>query len=529
MKLCSQRDPREICNPNFRLDRPWRNDIFCQQLLQFQEMYDLSFNDLNEIKKILPIFYSWTKGYECARQSFNRRYNYFPLGIIFCENVKDIQNALDFIKHFKFCFAIRSSGHCYTNWSISSSGIVIDLSKMNKIIVQEPCEESRSLSSFIRADRFVEIEPGARLGMVQSTLSPYEILLPCGTCATVAINMVLGGGIGPYTIRKSGLLCDHLHAVEMILPSGKLIQATKKNKYSDLLWACQGGGGGQFGIITKYILHPCPFVGSFYARFTFPWKYMCYCLRKWQKTAPFCDSNMNSELNLKSPRFFPRDCVEIKFEYAGSNKDEFLFILYKSFKWMFHIKIIAHEIKFVSTVKELASIWASTQQSYFFIESVFWQGSISKRVARVYKYFIEQAPGPLDSAGFNSLLGQVGKIKPEETAFPWRSSHSWGTINGLTQNPETLYIHEKWVEKLYQSILKVGKKEVTIKNKNHPSPDLYFSPRAYVNVPQSRLTKKRRYLFAYYGVNVNKLRKIKTKYDPKNIFHFPQSIPVSLN
>ena len=52
-----------------------------------------------------------------------------------------------------------------------------------------------------------------------------------------------------------GMACDKLIAAEIVVADGthsaKVVKADEDNN-SDLLWACRGGGGGNFGIATSY-------------------------------------------------------------------------------------------------------------------------------------------------------------------------------------------------------------------------------------------------------------------------------------
>ena len=73
--------------------------------------------------------------------------------------------------------------------------------------------------------------------------------------------MTLGGGIGQLN-RSLGVTSDSLIGLDIVVPNGEkgagLIHADEDNKYSDLLWASRGGGGGNFGIATSftYRIHP---------------------------------------------------------------------------------------------------------------------------------------------------------------------------------------------------------------------------------------------------------------------------------
>ena len=77
-------------------------------------------------------------------------------------------------------------------------------------------------------------------------------LIPIGGgCPTVGIpGFMLGGGFS-FVSRSYGMSIDNLISVGIVTADGELRRISKNSKSKherDLFWACQGGGGGNFGI-----------------------------------------------------------------------------------------------------------------------------------------------------------------------------------------------------------------------------------------------------------------------------------------
>lgn len=133
-------------------------------------------------------------------------------------------------------FALRSGGHCFMGFSLNEH-LVIDVREMNQIIVDE-------------YQQTITIGAGAKLLDVANALAEYGLILAHGTYGSVGMaGHTLGGGFGHRT-RQDGLLCDQLNWVEMVTSSGDLVRASEQEN-ADLFWALRGGGGGQFGLVTK--------------------------------------------------------------------------------------------------------------------------------------------------------------------------------------------------------------------------------------------------------------------------------------
>lgn len=136
------------------------------------------------------------------------------------------------------------------------------------------------------------------MGRIANTLAKQGFIAPFGDSPTVGIGgITLGGGIGPLQ-RTIGLISDNLLEVEMVDAKGKVIRANK-NRNSDLFWASRGGGGGNFGVYTRYKfkVRRAPAKATVF-KITWPWSQFEEVLKVWQRWAPSVDTRLGSELSI---------------------------------------------------------------------------------------------------------------------------------------------------------------------------------------------------------------------------------------
>lgn len=80
-----------------------------------------------------------------------------------------------------------------------------------------------------------------------------------GEDSTVGLGGLIQNGGHGWLSSHYGLASDQVHQVNVITTEGRrLVANAVQNK--DLFWAVRGGGGGQFGVVTEYVLktHPVP-------------------------------------------------------------------------------------------------------------------------------------------------------------------------------------------------------------------------------------------------------------------------------
>lgn len=176
-------------------------------------------------------------GFSRFYKAANARYDHIiPAVIARCATTTDVQNILAFARHFQLPITGRSGGHNYAGYS-STKGIVLDLALMADIRL-EPEEDT------------VWIGAGAKLGDVYDQLSKKGRSIPAGSCVGVGIaGLTLGGGFG-IADRLYGLTCDALLDVEVVTVKGEVLRCNEQQN-TDLFWGLKGGGGGQFGIVTR--------------------------------------------------------------------------------------------------------------------------------------------------------------------------------------------------------------------------------------------------------------------------------------
>ncbi|TMQ94560.1 FAD-binding oxidoreductase [Actinomadura soli] len=150
---------------------------------------------------------------------------------------------------------VRSGGHCYEDFVCSDDvRVIIDVSLMDRIY-EDPD----------RGEDVVCVEAGATNGDLRKGLFLQTgRVLPGGSCPSVGVGgHVPVGGFGLLS-RQFGLTVDYLYAVEVAVVDEdrrvRLVVATDepRDPNRDLWWAHTGGGGGNFGIVTRFWFRALP-------------------------------------------------------------------------------------------------------------------------------------------------------------------------------------------------------------------------------------------------------------------------------
>jgi aclacinomycin oxidase len=145
--------------------------------------------------------------------------------------------------------AARSGGHCFENFTADPAvKTLLDLSPMDAV-------------GYDAGMRAFSVQPGATLGQVYKTLfKGWGVTIPAGSCPAVgAGGHFAGGGYGALS-RRYGSVVDHLYGVEVVVVNrdgtARAVVATREphDPHRDLWWGHTGGGGGNFGVVTKYWL-----------------------------------------------------------------------------------------------------------------------------------------------------------------------------------------------------------------------------------------------------------------------------------
>lgn len=428
-------------------------------------------------------------GYELARKNWDPHTDRFPKVFVFAQRTQDVANAIKWARENRIPIRARSGRHALeTNLSQVNGGIVVDVSDMKKIKLD-------------KKNGTVIVETGNRVGRIAKSLAAQGFIAPFGDSPTVGIGgITLGGGIGPLQ-RTIGLISDNLIELEMVDANGKVIIANQKQN-ADLLWASRGGGGGNFGICTRYKfkVRRAPAKATVY-KITWPWDQFEQVLKAWQRWAPSVDTRLGSELNIG-----PKKGGNVTMEglFHGS-KEEAIRLLRPITSIGTPTEKIIRLLPYPQVVNFLlAPDPVLTQRYSNQFSSGFAKCPFPNKAMKSMREFLEKAEAN-STAGFFFLNwgGAVSRVSPKATAFFWRKAKFYVEWNSSWIKPSD------------------AAKNITL-TRNTRRKLQPFIVGSYINVPDQGIKNSGP---VYYGSNFSRLRKVKAKYDPNNVFNNPQSIP----
>jgi FAD/FMN-containing dehydrogenase len=183
--------------------------------------------------------------YDQTRAVFYGGIDKRPSAIVRVANVEDVRRVIAMARDEGYEIAIRSGGHSIVGHSTTDGGLVIDLRDMASIDIDSEA-------------RTAWVETGATALQVTEALSKHGLALGFGDSGSVGVGgITLGGGIG-FLVRKFGMTIDSLLAADVVTADGRLRRVDAEHE-PDLFWAIRGGGGN-FGVVTrlKFRVHPLP-------------------------------------------------------------------------------------------------------------------------------------------------------------------------------------------------------------------------------------------------------------------------------
>jgi FAD/FMN-containing dehydrogenase len=182
-------------------------------------------------------------GYEEGRKVWNGIVDRRPAAIARCRGVADILDAMAYAEREGLPMSLKAGGHSYPGYAIVEGGLVLDLSPMKSVRVDQ-------------ARQTAHVQPGLTWGELDRETAVFGLATPGGVISSTGVaGLTLGGGIGWLT-RKYGTSCDNLVSVDVVTADRRCIRASATEN-ADLFWAIRGGGGN-FGIVTsfEFKLHP---------------------------------------------------------------------------------------------------------------------------------------------------------------------------------------------------------------------------------------------------------------------------------
>src|SRR6476646_3823270 len=182
-----------------------------------------------------------------VEKRFNKRFRASPDYVRLAGTTAEVVSAVEDAVREGRRLAVTSGGHCLEGFvSDPEVRVIIDVSPMKRV--------------YFDADRgAVAVECGATVGETfRALFETWGVVIPLGEYPEIGMGGHVAGGAFGFLCRQLGLAADYLHAVEVVTvdkdgrASGVVATRETSDPHHDLWWAHTGGGGGNFGIVTRY-------------------------------------------------------------------------------------------------------------------------------------------------------------------------------------------------------------------------------------------------------------------------------------
>jgi FAD/FMN-containing dehydrogenase len=432
--------------------------------------------------------------YESQRRVWNGSIDRYPACIARCADAADVATALRFARTHGLLVAVRGGGHSFPGHSVCDDGMVIDLSLMKGIRVDPDAHTAR-------------VQAGVLLGELDQATQNYALAVTAGIVTHTGVaGLTLGGGIG-WIMRKYGLTVDNLLSVDMVTADGESVTASATEN-ADLFWGVRGGGGN-FGLVTNFEFRLHPLGPDVFAGPVFwPMEEAAKVLRFYRDWVADCPDELMTivvQRRVLDLPGVPRDLVgrhviAVTACYAGPVEDG--------------ERVLRPLKAFGRPLLDLCQ-----PKPYLVHQSMFDPGfphgwwyyvrtcdvaELNDDVIDIIAEHGRRIVSPISSIALWQMGGAVARIGEDETPFSGRSAGFTFNINGNSYTAEGFDAERDWARTYWSALAP-------------------YQSSMYVNFMMDEGEERVRQ--AYGPAKFDRLKALKRRYDPDNVFRLNQNIP----
>ena len=425
-------------------------------------------------------------GYDAARAVHNGLVDRRPALIVRARSARDVVAALAFARSGGFEVSVRGGGHNVAGRAVTHGGVMIDLAEMKKITVD-------------RRQGTATAQGGVTWNELNEAAARHGLAVTGGAISTTGIaGYTLGGGLG-WLLGKYGLACDNLEAVELVTAAGDVLQVDAAS-HPDLLWALRGGGGN-FGVATSftYRLHPLSTVtGGLIAH---PIDAAPDLLRFYRDAVADVSDDLTVFAGLvHAPDGSGAKLAGLVVCHAGDPDAA--------------ARELAPFLSFGSPVMTEVGPMPYPQMNTLLDDGYpmgslnYWLSSFTRGLpdalinAAVERF--ASVPSTMTAILFEHFHGAVTRLAPTDTAVPHREPGWNFLIPSVWTDPDATEANIRWTRETYAALAP------------HLAAGRWLN---YLGDDQADDAVR-----AAYGPNYDRLRDIKRRYDPANVFHLNHNI-----
>jgi len=433
-----------------------------------------------------------------------------PAAIAYAASATDVQRLIDFARTHAIAPIPRCGGHSYAGYS-TGAGLVIDVGPLDTVTV---------------AGSRATVGAGTRLVDLYSSLAAAGVLVPGGSCPTVGVaGLALGGGVGVLG-RRYGLTADALASLTLVTADSRVLTADAASE-TDLHWACRGGGGRNFGVVTSLAFDAAPIPPLALFTLEYPWAAASDLLGAWAEwIADLPDELWSNCLLLsagasgliaRATGVYTGEVAQLAGLVAAlrgavgatATTD---FIGADTYLHAMFAQAGCAELTLAQCHLSSPGSAGTLPRSAFAAKSAYFASAPPARglaaITGAVERFQSELPGLGGGLAFDAYGGAINAVARDATAFVHRDalcqlqiSGSWG--DGASAS--TAAAVASWLQETAAALAP------------------YTNGESYQNYIDPTLADWQQ---AYYGSNLPRLASVKLAYDPDDTFSFAQSIPL---